>query len=122
MNRRDFLVTSSAAAAVTVILPGARAAEPDITELLAEMIRANDAQIPRLLAKQARGVGQRWRGGIANEDGIFTAGGVSGFISALACAATSPGGKYNGGAELVEPLRLAIANLRQLQHDDGTID
>ena len=81
MNRREFLVASAAATSLSV-LP-ARAEEP-ADALLAEMIRAHDARIPALLAKQERRAGHRWRGGIPNEHGIYTVGGASGFISALA--------------------------------------
>ncbi|MCX6951210.1 MAG: hypothetical protein NTV51_03360 [Verrucomicrobia bacterium] len=124
MNRRDFLVSSTAAASLAALDSRVHAATaPGPTDdLLSEAIRANDEQIPGLLAKQERRTGHRWLGGQVNEYGLHTAQGTSGFISAVACAACAPGSKYFRSAELVEPLRLAIRYLLAAQHDDGTVD
>lgn len=126
MNRRHFLV-STAAASSLVALSTHRANAADripaaSEELLADLVRANNAGIPGLLAKQERRTGHRWLGGQVNELGLHTAGSTSGFISALTCAACAPGSKYYKSPELVEPLRLAIAYMLAAQHDDGTVD
>ncbi|MSU53111.1 MAG: hypothetical protein EXS41_06920, partial [Opitutaceae bacterium] len=124
MNRRTFLVTSVIATAARTI--NARAASPSAlapaSELLREIIRANDAQIPALLARQERRAGHRWIGGLTNNYGLYTVQDTSGFISALSCAACAPDSKYFNSAELVEPLRRAFAYLLVAQHADGTVD
>ena len=122
MQRRDFI--RSTATLTTLAALGARAAAPLAADadLLAEAIRANDAGIPALLAQQELRPGHRWLGGLSNSFGLHSAGGTSGFISALACAACAPGSKYFNSPALVEPLRLAAAYMLAAQHDDGTVD
>ncbi len=124
MNRRDFLVTS--VTATTALALGARAASPALPDsakdLLREIIRANDAQMPALLARQERRAGHRWIGGLTNTYGLHTVQDTSGFISALSCAACAPDSKYFNSVELVEPLRRAFAYLLVAQHADGTVD
>ena len=130
MVRRDFLKTSGCLTLLGAVgLQAARAAAAapstaDLSgdDLLAGFIRANDAQIPALLAQQERRPGHRWLGGLPNEYGIPTAQGASGFISALACAACAPGSAYFNSTALVEPLHLAVGYLLAAQHADGTVD
>ncbi|MES2695685.1 MAG: hypothetical protein V4773_19585 [Verrucomicrobiota bacterium] len=124
MQRRDFLLSSAAATSLVALRPSplaaAAASAPDDT--LRALIRAHDEQIPALLAQQERRAGHRWLGGLVNEYGIYTVASANGFVSALAAAACAPGSKYQGSADLVEPLRLAIRAMLQGQHDDGTVD
>lgn len=128
MNRRHFLVSSAAASSLAALGPLAvrsQAADKPAAagDLLREAIRANDEQIPGLLAQQERRPGHRWLGGMPNEYGLHTAGGTSGFISSLACAACASGSKYFRSPELVEPLSLAVRYMLAAQHeDDGTVD
>lgn len=122
-SRRDFLRHGAAAAAFATL--GARplaARDATTDELVRELVRANDARIPGLLEKQERRAGHRWLGGLVNEYGFTTAGGTSGFIVALTCAAVAPGGKYRDSAALAEPLRLAARYMLAAQYDDGTVD
>jgi hypothetical protein len=115
MNRRNFLASTAALTSLAALGPRTFAAEAVAAaggDLLQEFIRANDAGIPALLAKQERRTGHRWLGGQLNEYGLHTAQNTSGFVSALTCAACAPGSKHYKSAELVEPLRLAIAYLR----------
>lgn len=123
--RRTFLTAAATGAACLAAFPrrlNAAAADATASDLVAEMVRANDAQIPALLARQQRTPGHRWLGGTPNEHGIYTVGGASGLISALASAACAPASRYAGGREILEPLQLAVRHLLTLQHEDGTID
>ena len=125
MHRRTFLATTAVATSLAALPSRLRAAEAasSDTDLLTEAVRANDAQIPALLAKQERRAGHRWLGGQINEYGLHTAQSTSGFISALACAVSAPASKYFKSPELVEPLRLGIAYMLAAQHpEDGTVD
>lgn len=123
MNRRSFLVASAAA---TSLLPlRARAASTPAgtpSDFVEEMIRANDAQIPALLAKIERRADHPWYGGVPNEHGIYTVYGAAGVISAIACALHAPTSIYHNSSALAEPLGLAARYMLKAQHDDGTID
>ncbi len=130
MARRDFLKTSGLVALISAVqLESVRAAGTALpstsaltNDLLTDLIRANDVQIPTLLTNQERSTGHRWHGGIINEYGLHTVGGTSGFISSLACAIAAPGSKYFNASELVQPLRHAVAYIINAQHADGTVD
>ena len=122
-SRREFLKNSAAVVALGTL--GASRLPASVTaadELVRELVRVNDAQIPGLLSKQERRTGHRWLGGLVDGNGLHTAGGTSGFIVALTCAANAPGGKYHNAPELVEPLRLAVRYMLAAQYDDGTVD
>src|SRR4029077_5996931 len=89
-------------------------------ELVRELVRANDEVVPSYLEQQERRSPHRWRGGIPNPHGIYTAGGSAQFISVLACASCASESKFFHSAELVEPMQLATRYQRKAQYDDGT--
>jgi len=131
MARRDFLKKSGLAALIsTAGLTSGSAADPiapaptteSSGDLLTDLIRANDAQIPVYLAHQELRLNHRWLGGIINEYNLHTVGGTSVFISAVASAVCAPSSKYFNAPELAESLRLAVAYMIKAQHDDGTVD
>ena len=125
MNRRDFLLSSAASSSLAALGPRLSAATVAPDETLRAIIRAHDEAIPALLAKQENRAGHPWLGGIANEHGIHTVAGTNGLVAALAAAACAPGSKYSEPAalaELVEPMRRAIAYMLKAQHEDGTVD
>ena len=130
MDRRDFLKTSGLVALIGATqLKSAEVADPASTpttasssDLLIDLIRANNAQIPALLRQQELRPDHRWHGGIINEYGLHTAGGTSGFISSVACALAAPSSKYFNSPALAQPLRLAVAYMIKAQHADGTVD
>ncbi len=135
MHRRNFLalgpaalvvgalgpVRSSAAAASAAATPRP-SGRPAATELLLELIRANDEAVPAHLARQERRRGHQWLGGSVNEFGLHTPHGTSGLVSSLACASAAPESKYYKSTDLVEPLRRAVAYLLAAQYPDGSID
>ena len=129
MHRRDFLKTSGLVALISATQLNSRAstatsspASLPTNDLLTDLIRANDVQIPALLANQERSASHRWHGGIINEYGLHTVGGTANFISTLACALCAPGSKYCNAPDLAQPLRLAVAYIIKAQHADGTVD
>ena len=129
MHRRDFLKTSGLVALISAAQLNSRAstatsstASLTTNDLLTDLIRANDVQIPAQLANQERSASHRWHGGIINEYGLHTVGGTANFISTLACALCAPGSKYFNAPELAQPLRLAVAYIIKAQHADGTVD
>jgi hypothetical protein len=129
MHRRDFLKTSGLVALISAAQLNSRAstatsstASLPTNDLLTDLIRANDVQIPAQLANQERSASHRWHGGIINEYGLHTVGGTANFISTLACALCAPGSKYCNAPDLAQPLRLAVAYIIKAQHADGTVD
>ena len=129
MHRRDFLKTSGLVALISAAQLNSRAstatsspASLTTNDLLTDLIRANDVQIPAQLANQERSASHRWHGGIINEYGLHTVGGTANFISTLACALCAPGSKYFNAPDLAQPLRLAVAYIIKAQHADGTVD
>ena len=123
MNRRDFLLSSAAAASLaSVARPTLAAADAAPDAVLQGIIRDHDARIPGLLALQDNRPGHRWSGGLADGHGIHTISGTNGFVAALAAAACAPGSTYFGAEALVEPMRRGIAYMLNAQHADGTID
>ena len=129
MHRRDFLKTSGLVALISATQLNSRAstatsspASLPTNDLLTDLIRANDVQIPAQLANQERSASHRWHGGIINEYGLHTVGGTANFISTLACALCAPGSKYCNAPDLAQPLRLAVAYIIKAQHADGTVD
>ena len=132
MDRRDFLRSSGLVALLGAAgISAARAASPAAAptgfssppdDIVRELVRANDAALPALLARQERRAGHRWLGGLPNDHGLPTPRGTAILVSSLACAAGAPASKFFRSTELVEPLRLAVRCLLAAQHDDGTID
>lgn len=123
MKRRAFLHTSATAAAFATLGSVGRTAEASTSQdLVRDLIRANDARVPALLATQIRTPGKPDDGGVRNEYGFATAGGTAGLVLAFSCAVTSPESRYHESKELLESLRLAAAYLLGSQHPDGTID
>jgi len=130
MDRRDFLKTSGLVALLSAApLNSVRAAATTATpataptsDLMSDLIRANNAQIPALLSQQELRPSHRWHGGIINEYGLHTVGGTANFISSAACALAAPSSKYSNSPDLAQPLRLAVAYIINAQHADGTVD
>jgi hypothetical protein len=123
MTRRDFLLSSAAAASCASVGHSMlQAADATLDAPLRAIIRDHDARIPALLAQQETRPGHRWLGGIANEHGIHTVAGTNGFVAALAAAACAPGSKFFGSETFVDPMRRAIAYMLKAQHADGTVD
>ena len=128
MNRRRFLTASATTSlgALALRAPAAENSAPAALtssgDLLTDLIRANDAQIPALLERQERRPGHRWLGGLANAYGLHAASDTGGFVAALTCAVSAPASKYYRAKELAEPLQRAVAYLLAAQYDDGTVD
>lgn len=127
-DRRTFLQHASVASLGVLALRAAAAEKPAAValpssgDLLTDLVRANDAQIPALLARQERRPGHRWFGGLANAYGLHAASDTGGFVAALTCAVSAPASKYYRAKELAEPLQRAVAYMLAAQYDDGTVD
>ena len=127
MKRRRFLGMAGAGAAGAGLAgrrsrsDGNPAASPE-PDLLARLVRANDARIPALLDRQEMGASHPWLGAVRDEHGIHSAGGTAGLVPAFLAALASPGSRFHGSPEIGARLALAARALLSLQHADGTVD
>ncbi len=128
LDRRQFLkATASAATLVAVgssLLSAAeKATGRAIDSLVGELVKANDADLPKNLERQIKRPGHRWHGGVRSEYGFPTPHATAGVIAALACAVGARQSRYFQSKDLAEPLALATAFMLEAQHDDDhTID
>ncbi len=95
---------------------------PPCPDIYASLVRANDDQVPRQLARQEQGTSHPGFGGLSDGNGIYTAGGAAGFIKTLAASFSAPESRYAGAKELINRMEQAVRFLRAIQHPDGTID
>jgi len=122
--RRDFLRHSASLAILSTLFPErSRAAEDQATrEVIARLTAANDAKIPKSLARQEKQVDHRWVGASVGGDGIHWVQGTTDLISTLCCGICGSGSTFFQSEAIVDPLRLAVGYLLRAQHADGTID
>ena len=122
--RRDFLRHSASLALLGALFQKrSEATEDEATrDLIARLTAANDAKIPKSLARQETQPDHRWVGASVGGDGIHWVQGTTELISTLCCGLCGPGSTFFRSEALVEPLRLAVGYLLRAQHADGTID
>lgn len=121
MNRRRFLQTTAGALALGALkLPAATPAGAGgggaADALLAELIRANDALVPGLLARQLP------TGAVVDRTGIANPHDCTALIATLVSVRHAAGSRYHRDPALLDPLERAAAALVAAQHEDGTID
>jgi hypothetical protein len=129
MRRRRFLQVAGAGTAGFAFarpVAGGSRQPPSRDEggnLYARLVRANDARLPALLAKQDRAGDRPWSGGVVrDEHGIPSPGGTAGLVGAVVAALAAPESRFTGSPDLADRLSRAARALLALQHDDGTID
>jgi hypothetical protein len=91
-------------------------------ELLTELIRLNDKNIPGALSIQCTEKEDKFFGAVFNSDSVVSPMGTSGLIEKLMCSYVTPESKFYQSDELVQRMTMAAGALLNLQHDDGTID
>jgi DNA-binding IclR family transcriptional regulator len=90
--------------------------------MVRDLIRANDARVPALLATQIRTPDKPDDGGVRNEYGFATAGGTAGSGARVRLRRHLAGVALSRVQGAPRALRLAAAYLLGSQHPDGTID
>ncbi len=91
-------------------------------ELLAQLIKLNDEQIPKSMSRQLIEKNNRYYGAVYDGDSIFSPIGTAGLIQTLMCGYVSRDSKFYKSKEILERMTLAAGALLKFQHDDGTID
>jgi len=91
-------------------------------ELLSELVKLNDKNIPGTLKNQWIAKDDQYYGAVFDGDSVVTPMGTAQFIQNLMCAYVSPGSKYYKSKEILQRMTLAAGGLLNLQHEDGTID
>ncbi len=97
---------------------------PPVTkkELLKELIKLNDNNIPNSLSKQWIEKDTQYFGAVFDADSVVTPMGTAQFIQNLMCSYVSPESKYYKSKEILQRITMAASGLLNLQHEDGTID
>ena len=91
-------------------------------ELLSELIKLNDKNIPSAMNNQWIGKDNQYYGAVFDGDSVVSPIGTAQYIQNLMCSYVSPESKYYKSGEILKRLNLAAKGLLNLQHEDGTID
>ena len=91
-------------------------------ELLAQLIKLNDENIPKALSRQVMEKSNRYYGAVYDGDSIVSPIGTAGLIQTLMCGYVSRDSKFYKSREILDRMTLAAGALLNFQHDDGTID
>jgi hypothetical protein len=91
-------------------------------ELLEQLIKLNDENIPKALSKQLTGKNNPYYGAVYDGDSILSPIGTAGLIQTLMCGYVSRESKYYNSKEILDRMILAAKALLNFQHSDGTID
>jgi hypothetical protein len=94
----------------------------DRKELLSQLIRLNDKNIPAELKRQSIGKGNSYYGAVFTADSVVSPIGTAQLIQTLMCSFVSADSKYYQSTEILQRMILAAGGLLNLQHEDGTID
>ncbi len=91
-------------------------------ELLAQLIKLNDENIPKALSRQLMEKSNHFYGAVYDGDSILSPIGTAGLIQTLMCGYVSRDSKFYKSREILDRMTLAAGALLNFQHDDGTID
>lgn len=91
-------------------------------ELLAELIKLNDKNIPNALNRQWTDKSNVYYGATFDGDSVVSPMQTANLIQNLMCSYVSPESKYCQSKEILQRMTLAASGLLNLQHEDGTID
>ncbi|MBA4055262.1 MAG: hypothetical protein C0490_11160, partial [Marivirga sp.] len=91
-------------------------------ELLAQLIKLNDENIPKVLSRQLTEKSSIYYGVVYDADSIVSPIGTSNLIQTLICGYVSRDSKFYQSKELLQRMVLAGTALLSMQHADGTID
>ena len=124
MKRRTFL---NQAALVGMGLPvwhlsGFKRANGPSEAWLTALIQDNDLQVETLLRRQSLDASSVNYGGIPDAYDLYHAGSAAGFIQRLTCSYINLESRYYKSSLLLDRMLRAAGFLRQVQHDDGSID
>ena len=91
-------------------------------ELLLELIKLNDKNIPNALNRQWTDKSNVYYGATFDGDSVVSPMQTANLIQNLMCSYVSPESKYYQSKEILQRMTLAASGLLNLQHEDGTID
>jgi len=91
-------------------------------ELLSELIKLNDKNIPNALSRQWTDKSNTYYGAAFDGDSVVSPMQTSNLIQNLMCSYVSPESKYYQSKDVLQRMILAASGLLNLQHEDGTID
>jgi len=101
-----------------------RAIDPPYTknEMLLELVKLNDNNIPNVIKRQWTAKENQYFGALFDTDSVVSPIATSHYIQTLMCSYVSPTSKYYQSEDILNRIALAAKGLLNLQHEDGTID
>ena len=121
MQRRIFLRTVPLGVVATAWLPSFY----DYTRLsldLSTWVKQNDVRVQHYLDTLEQRPEHPYFGGLPNDDGLYMPMSTATMLSFFAAAFISPSSSFYQRSDLAQAMQNAANCLRQMQHDDGTID
>jgi hypothetical protein len=91
-------------------------------ELLAQLTKLNDDNIPKALSRQVMEKSSRYYGAVYDADSVLSPIGTAGLIQTLMCGYVSRDSKFYKSRQILDKMTAASGALLNFQHDDGTID
>ena len=91
-------------------------------ELTSRLIVLNDNLLPKEMARQLLNKESRYYGALFDDDSVVSPIRTAHYVQTLMCSYVSPPSKYYRSTEVLDRMILAARALRNLQHEDGTID
>jgi len=116
-----FLSAHLAVATITTFAAG-RTIDFTKKELLVQLIKLNDENIPKALSRQLMEKSNHFYGAVYDSDSILSPIGTAGLIQTLMCGYVSRNSKFYNSKEILSRMMLAAGALLNFQHNDGTID
>lgn len=101
---------------------GATTAPRNGKELLKELVRINDGNLQKTLARQWPANVQPYPGAVFDTDSVVSPFGTAHLVQELVCSYVSPSSEFYRSEPLLRKAILAARGLLSLQHEDGTID
>ena len=103
------------------VVAAAASASAQTTSTLDDLIRANDGAVDSYLVRQATDPASRYRGGIADADGLFPPSSGAALITAYSIALLRRDSRHFGTAAVMDRLRLTVDFVTRGLSKDGNI-
>jgi hypothetical protein len=118
-TRRDALTLIGAAGVFSAVGP----VHPQTSDaLIDKAVERNDIAVQSLLQAQVTDPSSPFRGSVADQFGLYSAGSAGGASETFAASFVHPRSRFHRDTALVERIRLAAGFLERSQRPDGNID
>lgn len=130
MNRRSFLRSAVDAAAAATVIPAfefenevhSSLTTQTANELIDLFVKQNDSLVDTIIAAQQNDKNKPFFGGFSGTFALFPVGKAAWYANRMVCSLVSPKSKHFNSDNVASAALRAILFVREMQHDDGTID